>query len=366
MQNCIYDKGKTVSINRTTVYDIAKEAGVSAATVSRVLTGNVSVREKTKERVMEVLNKYNFRPSSVARSLKDRRSKTIGFIVPDITNLYFSQLFLEVEVKAAEIGYTVILCNSNSDCGRESQILDVLLSKEVEAIVFCGGRVDNMLLIKKYIHEMEHVNKIVPLVTCSSLPGAKCIQIVNNEQQGIYALISHLASLGHSTVGMVGGRLSVRQAFQRRRCLLEAAEEFNMRIDPGWLIEGGFDMASGRECMDKMLEQGSLPTAVMAFNDVVAIGALGSMLRHGVMVPGDMALTGFDGIQLTENVTPSITTVIAPLEKYADHIIDVVLSMDGAGKTSETVLDLKLAVRDSTVAGGSNALDKNYYAQSTK
>jgi LacI family transcriptional regulator len=335
-------------VNRITVYDIAREAGVSAATVSRVLTGNVPVNEKTKERVMDILRKHNFRPSSVARSLKARRSKTIGFIAPDITNPYFSHLFLEVEVRAAEMGYTVILCNSHSDYARESQILDVLLAKEVEGIVFTGGRVDYMLLTKKYIHEMERVNRIVPLITCSAIPGAKCIQLMNNEQQGIYALVKHLAGLGHNTVGMVGGRLDVRQAFQRRHFLLEAAEEYGMHVDAKWLVEGGFDIASGRVCMESLLEQDDLPTAVMAFNDVVAVGALGAMLRHGISVPGEMALTGFDGIQLTENVTPAITTAASPFKEYADKIIEIVCSEEGAGQVSETVMDLKLIVRDST------------------
>jgi DNA-binding LacI/PurR family transcriptional regulator len=339
-----------MAFNRMTVYDIAKEAGVSAATVSRVLTGNVPVNEKTRQRVMEILEKHNFRPSSVARSLKARRSKTIGFIVPDITNPYFSQLFLELEVRAAENGYNVILCNSHSDYGRESQILNVLLEKEVEGIVFTGGRVDSMMLTKKYTHEMERVNRIVPLITCSVMPGAKCIQIINNEQQGVYDLLEHLASLGHRTVGMVGGRLDVRPAFQRRKFLLEAAEEHGITVDNKWLIEGCFSITSGRESMDRLLELDDLPTAVMAVNDVVAVGALGSMQRHGLSIPRDMALTGFDGIQLTEAVTPSITTMVASFAGYAERIIEIVLTQDAAGTAGETVLDLKLSVRESTVS----------------
>lgn len=339
-----------MAINRITVYDIAREAGVSAATVSRVLTGNVPVSEKTKKRVMDILHKHNFQPSSVARSLKARRSKTIGFIVPDIPNPFFSHLYMEAESLAATMGFTVILCNSHSDLTRESQILNMLLAREVEAIVFTGGRVDNLLLTKKYIHEMERINKIVPLITCSQLPGAKCIQLVNNERQGVYALVEHLAGLGHRTIGMVGGRLDVRQALHRRRYLLEAAEEHGIKVKNNWLIESGFFLVSGRDCMDKLLEQHDLPTAVMAFNDIVAVGALGSMLRHGISVPRDMALTGFDGIQLSESVTPAITTMVTPFKAFAEKIMDIVQSMDGAGQASETMFDLELVARDSTVA----------------
>lgn len=335
--------------SKITVYDIAREAGVSAATVSRVLTGNVPVNEKTKERVLEILKKHNFRPSSVARSLKAGRSKTVGFIVPDITNPYFSQLFLEVEMRASELGYTVILCNSHSDYMRESQIMEILLAKEVEAIIFTGGRVDYLMLTKKYIHEIERVNKIVPLITCSAMPGTRCIQLMNNEHEGIFTLVRHLSGLGHRSIGMVGGRLDVRQAFQRRRYFLEAAEEHGITVKNNWLIEGEFSIAAGRECMDRLLEQADLPSAVMAFNDVVAVGALGSLLRHGLSVPGDMALTGFDGIQLTENVNPSITTMATSFKGYADKIMELVQSIETAGTTGETSLDLELVVRDSTV-----------------
>jgi LacI family transcriptional regulator len=335
--------------NKLTVYDIAKEAGVSAATVSRVLTGNVPVSERTKGRVMEIVKKYNFRPSSVARSLKAGRSKTIALIVPDITNPYYSQLFLELEIKAAEFDYTVILCNSNSDFVRESQILDVLLAKDVEAIIFTGGRADYMLLTKKYFHEMERVNKIIPLITCSMLPGAKCVQLMNNEKQGMYALVEHLASLGHNSLGMIGGRLDVRQAFLRRQYLLDAAEEHGMRVKKEWLIEGDFILASGRECMDKLLAQHYLPTAVLAVNDVVAVGALSSLTRHGISVPRDMALTGFDGISLAENVAPSITTVAAAFKKFVEKIMDIVQSPNNVGQVSETAFDLELIVRESTV-----------------
>ena len=115
---------------RMTVYDIAKEAGVSASTVSRVLTGNGPVNEKKRELVLQILEKHEFRPSSVARSLKERRSRTIGFIVPDITNPFFSTMYLDVEMRLAAAGYTVFLCNSESRREREMEILHMLMEKE--------------------------------------------------------------------------------------------------------------------------------------------------------------------------------------------------------------------------------------------
>ncbi len=336
--------------NKLTMHDIAREASVSISTVSRVLTGSIPVREDTRKRVMEVVEKHSFRPSSVARSLKVRRSKAIGFIVPDITNPFYSQLFLEVEVLASRNGYTVILCNSHSDYKLESHMLDVLLEREVEAIVFTGGRVDYMMLTKKYIHEMEKINQIVPLITCSAMPGTKCMQLMNNERKGIFQLVEHLASLGHHKIGMVGGRLDVRQGFQRRQYFLEAAEEFDVTVDRRWLIEGDFTIASGRECMTQLLGQSDLPTAVMAFNDVAAVGALGVLLKHHISVPHDMALTGFDGIHLTEAVTPSITTMTTPFEKYAEKILEIVINKADAGRITECMLDMQLTVRESTVS----------------
>ncbi len=336
--------------NKITVYDIAKEAGVSAATVSRVLTGNVPVHEKTKEKVTEVLQKYNFRPSSVARSLKARRSKSIGFVVPDITNHYFSTMFLALELLAAQHGYTVILCNSNSDFTRESEILEVLLEKEVELIVFTGGRIDTVGLPKKYVTEIERVNRMVPLVTCSVIPGAKCIQIVNDERQGVFTLVGHLAGLGHHDIGMVGGTGTNRPISLRRQHLLEAAEEYRLRVRDEWLIiEGGFLLASGSQCMEKMLSLPQKPSAVMAFNDVVAVGALSTLQRHGVRVPEDMALTGYDGVQITASSYPGITTVGANFNGYAERIMDIVLNHPEPGQVVETMFPMELMARESTL-----------------
>ena len=334
---------------KITVYDIAKEAGVSAATVSRVLTGNVQVKGKTKDKVLAIISKYNFQPSSVARSLKARRSRMIGFIVPDITNPFFSQLFLEVEIRATEHDYTVILCNSHSNSRRESQILDTFLAKEVEAIIFSGGRIDNMLISKSQLQEIERVNHIIPLITCSELPGGKCIQMINNERQGIYTLVEHLYSLGHRSLGMIGGRDDVLPSHKRRMFMIEAAEQYGMTVKKDWLIQGEFSITAGAECMDQLLRQVQLPTAVMAFNDVVAIGALSTLYQHGYNVPDDMALTGYDGIPLTQNVVPSITTMATPFAFFADRIMATILSGQGAGQVSETIMELQLVVGDSTM-----------------
>ena len=333
---------------KLTVYDIAEEAGVSAATVSRVLTGNVQVKGKTKEKVLAIINKHNFQPSSVARSLKARRSKMIGFIVPDITNPFFSQLFLEVEIRATEHDYTVILCNSHSNSRRESQILDTFLAKEVEAIIFSGGRIDNMQITKGQLQEIERVNQFIPLITCSELPGGKCIQMINNERQGIYTIVEHLYSLGHRSLGMIGGRDNVLPSHKRRMYMIEAAQQYGMTVKKDWLIQGEFSISAGAECMDQLLSQLELPTAVMAFNDVVAIGALSTLHRHGYTVPDDMALTGYDGIPLTQTVVPSITTMAAPFAYIADRIMATILSGESAGQISETVVDLQLVVGEST------------------
>ena len=339
--------------SKVTVYDIAREAGVSAATVSRVLTGNVPVQEKTREKVLEVLRKYDFRPSSVARSLKERRSRSIGFVAPDITNHYFSTMFLALELQAAQHGYTVILCNSNSDFVRESEILEVLLEKEVEAIVFTGGRIDVVGLPKKYVAEIERVNRIVPLVTCSVIPGAKCIQLINDERQGIFTLVKHLYDLGHREIGMIGGLPQNRPICLRRQHLMEAAEEYGLRVRDEWLIvEGGFMISAGSDCMEKMLALPQRPTAVMAFNDVVAVGALSALQRRGVRVPEDMALTGYDGVQITASVYPAITTAAADFAGYANRIMDLVLHRAEPGRVEEIMMPMELIARESTLGRG--------------
>lgn len=334
---------------RITVYDIAKEAGVSASTVSRVLTGNGPVNEKKRALVLSLLEKHDFRPSSVARSLKARRSHSIGFIVPDITNPYFSSMFMEVETRLSASGYTVILCNSESRREREMEILQVLAEKEVEAIVLCGGIVDDLYPQPRMLREIEKVNQRVPIITLSKFPGVSCAQAYSDDRQGVFEVVSHFAQAGHHQIGMLGGSMNVRNTFERKIHLLEAANQHGLEVRSEWIIEGGFSIDAGTQTMEALLALPERPTAVLAFNDVVAIGALSVIGRRGLRVGHDIALAGIDGISLTETIFPGITTAAVDFEGFSRCVSEFVMSRGkGEAFAQDHVFPFQLIVRGTT------------------
>lgn len=337
---------------RITVYDIAKEAGVSASTVSRVLTGNGPVNEKKRALVLSLLKKHDFRPSSVARSLKARRSHSIGFIVPDITNPYFSTMFMEVETRLSASGYTVILCNSESRRDREMEILQVLAEKEVEAIVLCGGIVDDLYPLPRMLREIEKINQRVPIITLSKFPGVPCAQAYSDDRQGVFEIVAHFAQAGHHQIGMLGGSMNVRNTFERKIHLLEAANQHGLEVRGEWIIEGGFSVEAGTRTMEALLALPEQPTAVLAFNDVVAIGALSVIGRRGLRVGHDIALAGIDGISLTETIFPGITTAAVDFEGFSRYVSEFVMNRGkGEAFSQDRVFPFHLTIRGTTQPG---------------
>lgn len=311
-------------MKKKTIYDIASEAGVSPSTVSRILTGSANVRAEKRARVEKVLKKYDFRPSNTARSLKTRRSRKIGCVVPDIINPYFSTLFYEFERLFSENGYNVILCNSDSIRKKELELMRMLIDENVEAIVFMGGIVDDMHPLSKHLKLFEQYAKLVPVIVTSQMPDMKCTQVYADEKNGIYQIVEHLYERGHKTLGMIGGGLSVRQAVNRRQYLVEASERYGIEIRSEWLIEGGYSLDSGIICINKLLSLDKRPTAIFAFSDYVALGALYAMNQNSVKVPQDMALVGFDGVLFSQITYPGITTVRVDFQSFAEKLLYIV------------------------------------------
>ncbi len=342
---------------KMTVYDIAREAEVSASTVSRVLTGNGPVNEEKRTLVLSILDKHEFRPSSVARSLKARRSKTIGFIVPDITNPFFSTLFLEVETRLAQAGYTVILCNSESNRDREIKTLNVLAEKEVEVIVLCGGIVDDLFPQAKMLRTIEKINRHTPIITLSKFPGVHCAQVYSDEKQAVDDIVQHFSELGCKTVGLLSGKMDVRNAFERKNHLIDAANRFGIEIRSEWIIEDGFSIRAGARSMEKLLSQKEIPAAVLAVNDVVAIGALSVIEQHGFKVGEDIVLSGMDGISLTETIFPGITTSVVDYGAFADYVVEFVLNQGrGEQYAQGHMLPMRLMCRGTTISNSKKSV----------
>lgn len=333
-----------------TIYDIAREAGVSPATVSRVLTGNATVRPETKKKIIKVIDKYNFRPSSLARSLLYKQTQMIGFVLPDINHPFFSTLVLTSETHALRRGYTSFLCNSMNDTQMESEYLQNLLDKQVDGIIFLGGRINALEPSEKIINEMQEVVNRVPTVFINGeMPGVDAHIVHTDEKQGIHDLVQHLVEQGHTKIGLIGGYPGISSTELKREAFTKALEEFSLDVKEEWMIQGGFSIESGEENVEDLFELDQKPTALICINDFVAVGVVKQLNKKGFKVPEDFSVVGFDDIYLAQHFPPGITTISQNYDALGEKAIDVLVNLiDGKKTARETVIPTELVVRNST------------------
>lgn len=337
-----------------TIYDISQEAGVSPATVSRVLTGNARVNNEKKRRILSIIEKYNYHPNALARGLINKASKTIGFIVPDITNPFFANVFLEAEKCAIRHGYTMILCNSMNDnrmnqTGMESLYLKMLCEKQVDGIIIMGGRANEKKSNKEQAKELCEITEKKPVVFINGkMRGVKSYHVMADEQRGIADLVKYLTGLGHSRIGFIGGRRGITSSDEKLKIFERLAKEMKLDFRNEWVIPGGFSIDDGYQSMQQLLTSETLPTAVMAVNDLTAIGAINAAKDNGLCVPEDLSVTGFDGIYLTDMIRPRITTVSQNYTELGAGAIEIILSlMENKSPKRLITVPTQLVIKDS-------------------
>ncbi len=345
----------------TTIKDVARAAGVSVSTVSHVLSGNRPISEGTRKRVLETIAHLGYRPNRLAQGLVSKNSGSIGLLVPDLANPFFNSIAEAMEITAHASRYSVILCNTNLDPEREADYLSVLLSQQVDGLLyFPGTRVPNAALLKA-------ADAGVPVVVVDERIDNLCGVFVDNfdggRQVGVY-----LRELGHRSALFLGGPEGLPTVVDRldglRAGFLDPqAPEAHLSLRFGeYRAKDGYEAiyACAREGMfDPHTPQ--RPTAVVAANDLIAIGALRALRELHINVPRDCSLVGFDGIELTTLITPSLTTVQQPFNQIAASAVRLLLSQieirngheehgDGFPGTSHVILPVTLVVRESVAA----------------
>ncbi|KKI89316.1 hypothetical protein WQ54_25895 [Bacillus sp. SA1-12] len=332
-----------------TIYDIAKEVNVSPTTVSRVLTGNPVVKESTRQKVLEKMKELDFSPNEAARRLMKPQKSLIGFILPEITNPFFSQVYIEVERKALEKGYTILLRNSMNNSEMESIHLREFTERRAACIVFMGGRINKSVPDANEVKEMQEVMNRVPVIMVNGkMKGVKSFNIRTNEEEGIRSIVSHLVSLGHSKIALIGGKKGISSADTKLLSFKRILKEFQLEFHSEWQIFSEFSVESGREAMKKLLKKESLPTAIIGINDLVIYGAL-KECRYQKIPIERFSFAGFDDIYPSDIVYPSLTTVNHNYEVLVNEImkgIDTIV--DGKTNKKGKMVDTKLIIRESS------------------
>ena len=338
-----------------TIYDIASEAGVSPATVSRVINGTARVSIKKAKIINDLIDKYDFRPSAIARSLLKKESKTVGVILPHIENPFFATLYIEIESRAMLYGYTTILCNSKygtfgADFEQESSYLNLLIDRQVDGIIFAGGRANETKVISSIVQEMNRINAKVPIVLVNGMiRGSNCSVVRSAEGEGILQAVTHLADHGHRVLAFVGGMSNITSTVEKTKAFKETCQSLNLPFRPSWISLGSFDVESGLELAEKILSAPDRPTAIIAVNDLVAIGVMRKALAMGLKIPEDVAVIGFDDTYLCNIVSPSLTSVSHNLKEIAKKAVEELLFGNGKGSASkETIIRAELIIRESS------------------
>lgn len=335
------------SHRRVTLMDVAKEAGVSPQTVSRVVNLKGEVSAETRARIQAVIARLDYRPNRVAQGLARQRFDAIGLIVPDITSPFFADVVRGVEDAAHEHGYQVFLCNMDESPAREREALESLEDHGVDGVILAASRLDEEALVKTI-----HRNSNIVLLNRQLTPPHPYV-VRNDDQRGGYLATRHLLEKGHRAICFIGGQ---RPSFSRSERLVgyrRALEEAGIALDEALIVEGYPSHECGKVMARQLLDARPDVTAVIAYNDLVAVGVLQALQETGRHVPGDVALVGFDDILMAQLVCPPLTTVRQ--EKHRAGVAALQMLMrclqadrDQDGTPHEVVFEPALIVRQST------------------
>lgn len=333
-----------------TIYDIAREAGVSSSTVSRVLTGNANVRPEKKERVLQLIEKYNFKPNALARGLADTKSKVIGLLTADVRNPFYAELFVSCEIAARKAGYTLLCSNSLDVLAEEKWVTEKLQEQKVDAIIHVGGSVDDLSTNLEYSEFVNQIMTTIPVIVTGKLDGTQCHMVRIDNVKVMDLLMEHLLSLNHTRIAMVGGGMDVASTFEKVQRYKQILQKNKIDYDPELvMVNGSYNADSGYELMNDMLDRGVVPTAVVAINDYTAVGISRSILEHGYRIPQDISVVSQDNTFLTQVVVPNLTSVDYDYEAFGRMLIETAIAIiEGREVTMLQTVTPKLVVRESS------------------
>ncbi|HJW84616.1 MAG TPA: LacI family DNA-binding transcriptional regulator [Anaerolineae bacterium] len=325
------------------ILEVAEKAGVSPTTVSHVINNTRFVSEATRARVLAAMDELGYRPNALARSLRRGQTHTLGLILPDSANPFFAEVGRMIEDTAFERGYSVVLCNTEGDFNKEHLYIDVLGKKQVDGLIFVasGEQTDSLRALLR--------RKLPVVIVDRDVPGNEVDAVLTDNRQGGHLATRHLISLGHRRIGCIAGPSHLTPSEQRVIGYRSALEEAGIAIDDSLIMRGDFHPESGRVATRDFLRRPDPPTAVFACNDLMALGALRAAAEANRRVPADLAVVGFDDIELASYTIPPLTTIAQPkadMGRLAVHIL-IERMGDKARAPRRELLPTRLVVRGS-------------------
>lgn len=327
----------------TTLEMVAKEAGVSIATVSRIINGTAKVSSERKDAVEAAIAKLNFRPNAAARGLALGKSNTIGVITQAIDSPFYGEGLRGIEDYLQQRGYTALFMSGNWNEADEGRCMSELLSRRVDGIIIFSGRLDD--------RQLSHYAKQVPIVVSGrSLKAPGIFSLPVDDERGALLATRHLIELGHRRIAFIAGILDHPDASLRFKGYRRALTEAGIAHDPKLVVPGDFHEEGGVEATSRLLDSGTKFTALFCVNDQSAYGACLALYRSGLNCPRDVSVVGFDDLHSSTYRVPPLTTVRQSIRVLGESSGAAMLQMLEGQKPDISLPQVELVVRESTAA----------------
>ncbi|MBA5777119.1 LacI family DNA-binding transcriptional regulator [Stappia sp. F7233] len=337
------------------IRDVALAAGVSTATVSRALSHPDRVSQETRDRVRAAVEKTGYTVNLAARNLRRRQTGSIVVLVPNLANPFFSLILSSIAGAISPAGYNVLIADTAQARGNEGRIFDYLSNNRADGLILLDGCLADEIRLSR-----EQAKALPPLVfACEWIDDTDLPSVRVDNEEGARLAIRHLAGLGHRRIGHILGPLENVLTSARAKGAAEEITAQGLERRDDWFFSGDFSMASGAAAARRWLSMKERPTAMFCSSDEMAFGFISELHRHGLAVPDDVSVVGFDNIAIAERFVPALTTVHQPRDtigRLAAEMLLALIDKDGAAakdaslKSGHEVLPVELVIRESTRA----------------
>lgn len=326
-----------------TIQEVAKEAGVSVATVSRVLNKSGSVSEKKRIIVENVISKLNYEPNMLGRNLRNSKSRMILAIMPNISNAFYAKIVQGIEDCCKKHNYSVLLCNTESDYQKENNYVNLLRQKLADGVIWMEHTTNTEFL--------NEIGSRYSIVQCSEFnQDARLPYVSIDNATAAYDAVRYLISIGHRKIAFINIDEKFTYAKLRKEGYLNALKEFNIPVKSEWIINSNLDFNDGKNAMKYLLSLKDRPTAVFAVSDILAIGALKAINEENTSTHSNIAVVGFDNIPFANMTNPTLTTIDQPMYKLGYEAASMLLKVldNKDTKIENIILEHQLIIREST------------------
>lgn len=326
-----------------TIQDVAREAGVSVATVSRVLNDNQNVSTNTKNKVLKAIDKLQYTPNLLGRNLRKSRTYKALVLVPTLSNEFYSEIVRGVEDVANKHDYHVMLCSTHSSVEKEKAYLNMFYSRLIDGIIFMAPEMKGQ--------ELTEISVKYPVIQCSEyIRDTEVSWVSIKNYKASYEAIQYLIDMGHTKIALIGSENGFVSTIKRKQGYLEALRDNNIQINNDYIVQANYGFIDGIEGCKKLMQLPEPPTAIFCGSDTIAVGVIRELTKQGIKVGKQMSVIGFDDTNLAKYYNPPITTVAQPRYEMGKVAMELLLrKINNINCKNEYItLDHKLVIREST------------------